>query len=270
MKKKFNQLLDLPQMVNQKIFKAPLNDGLDNFDGKDGIRCYTKTIYLWVAFALFIWMEYTLLQAAFEYLSGAHSGLEKAGGVLTTLLLFASAFPIAQVIRSRGESLGGTHKGMVEFVFSDFVKTNIRIVGEVIALLSLFSALNFTLSFVFDTNLFNPINEGTEMLMPLAPIAALPVDLMTTLLNAVGLTSFSDMLHSVTSYQFNRGNPEFNGDFVWNIRDLAAVFGAFLNVILGLVMMYISLTIYSYVYGLAATLVKWVANPTLPITVKNK
>ena len=108
------------------------------------------------------------------------------------------------------------------------------------------------------------------MLMPLAPIAALPVDLMTTLLNAVGLTSFSDMLHSVTSYQFNGGNPKFNGDFVWNIRDLAAVFGAFLNVILGLVMMYISLTIYSYVYGLAATLVKWVANPTLPITVKNK
>ncbi|MFM6953381.1 MAG: hypothetical protein ACKOWL_00155 [Sphingobacteriaceae bacterium] len=270
MKKMFNQVLDLPQMVNQKFFKAPFNDGLDKFDSKDGIRCYSKTIYLWVAFALFVWMEFNLIRAAMEYLSGSHSGLEKAGAVLSSLLLFASAFPIAQVIRSRGESLGGSHKGMLEFVFSDFVKTNIRIIGEVVALLSLFSAFNFTLSFLLDTAVFNPMNEGTEVLMPLAPLASLPVDLMSSLLNAVGLATVSDMLHSLTNYQFNGGAPQFNGDFVWNIRDLAAVLGAFINVLLGLAMMYISLAIYGYVYGLASSLLKWVANPSLPISIKNK
>lgn len=270
MKKIFYQVLDFPQMVNQKFLKSSVNGYVDNFDSKDGIRSYVKTIYQLVAFALFAWMEYNLLLAAADYMGTEHSGIEKAGSLLTTLILLISAFPIAQVIRSRGESLVGKHQGMPEFVFSDFVKTNIRIVGEVIALLALFSAFNFTLSFLFDTNLFNPMATGTEMLSPLVPLSSLPIDVMSNLLNAINLNGISNMLHGVVSYQYDGGIPQFNGDFVWNIRDLGSVLGAYINVILGLVMMYISLAIYGYLYGLAVSLIKWLANPSLPISVKNK
>ena len=48
------------------------------------------------------------------------------------------------------------------------------------------------------------------------------------------------------------------------------VLSSYLNVMIGLGMMYISLTIYSYTYGIIVSIIKWVSNPFLPLLIKNK
>ncbi|MEI6152335.1 MAG: hypothetical protein WCQ10_07395, partial [Chitinophagia bacterium] len=96
MKKIYQQILDFPQMVNQKVLNAQLNSAVDNFDSQNGVRSYTKSIYQILSIVVFISMEITIIHGAMGYFTDAAStGLGKAGSVLTTLLLIYSAFPIA-------------------------------------------------------------------------------------------------------------------------------------------------------------------------------
>ena len=69
MKKIIQQVLDFPQSVNQQIFKGRINDAVDSFDGQNGVRSYVSSIYEYIAFAVFVWMEYNLLMAAYTYLT---------------------------------------------------------------------------------------------------------------------------------------------------------------------------------------------------------
>ncbi|MBM3439140.1 MAG: hypothetical protein FJX91_08440 [Bacteroidetes bacterium] len=46
--------------------------------------------------------------------------------------------------------------------------------------------------------------------------------------------------------------------------------GGFVNVLIGLALMYVNLAIYGYLYGIVESLTAWVANPSLPISMKNK
>ena len=66
-------------------------------------------------------MEVAIIHGAMAYFTGATTtGLAKLGSVLTTILLVYATFPIAHIIRARGESLGASHNGMVSFIFKDF------------------------------------------------------------------------------------------------------------------------------------------------------
>ena len=153
MKKIYQQILDFPQMVNQKVLNAQLNSAVDNFDSQNGVRSYTKSIYQILSIVVFISMEIAIISGAMGYFTDTtNTGLGKAGSVLTTLLLIYSAFPIAHIIKARGESLGGSHNGMVTFLFKDVVTTNIKILGEVAAVGAFIGAACLTFSFVFDTN----------------------------------------------------------------------------------------------------------------------
>jgi len=63
---------------------------------------------------------------------------------------------------------------------------------------------------------------------------------------------------------------EFDGDMKWNANHLVALAGGFVNVLIGLALMYVNLAIYGYLYGIVESLTAWVANPSLPISMKNK
>ncbi len=269
MKQKFQQLLELPGSLNQKIFKGLVNNELDNFDTQNGIRSYVKTIYTWAALVVFVSMEVGILKAAFAYFTdSADTMLAKVGSVFALLILMVAAFPIAQIIKSKGEQLSENHTGMVSFVFNDFVKTNIRMLGEITAIAGLVAAINLTLSFVLDTNLYsaNPGNSLSNILMPLY---SFPVEALNAVLNAAHLGAAANFIGSVTSYTMPT-STDFAGDFHWKLSDLHGVVGAYINVILGLVFMYINLAIYGYLYNLAATFINWVSSPSIPIAMKNK
>jgi hypothetical protein len=259
MKKIYQQILDFPQIVNQKVLNAQLNTAVDKFDSQDGVRSYTKSIYQILSLIVLITMEVAVIKGAMAYFTDAAStGLGKAGSVLTTLVLVYSAFPIAHIIRSRGESLGGSHNGIVTFIFKDFVTTNIKILGEVAAVGAFIGATCFTLSFVFDTNLF-----------ALGGLATLPMEGLTNLFGALKLDYLTSVLASFGS--FNMASTQtFTGDMLWNANDLLLVAGAFINVAVGLAVLYVNLAIYHFLYTIVSNFIKWIQSPSIPISMKSK
>jgi len=268
MKKIYQQILDFPQMVNQKVLNAQLNSAVDNFDSQNGVRSYTKSIYQILSIVVFISMEIAIISGAMGYFTDASStGLGKAGSVLTTLLLIYSAFPIAHIIKARGESLGGSHNGMVTFLFKDVVTTNIKILGEVAAVGAFIGATCFTLSFVFDTNLFTVTNSNS--LSALGGLATLPMEGLTNLFGALKLDYLTSVLASFGS--FNMASTQtFTGDMLWNANDLLLVAGAFINVAVGLAVLYVNLAIYHFLYTMVSNFIKWIQSPSLPIAMKTK
>ncbi|MEI6189535.1 MAG: hypothetical protein WCP61_03835 [Chitinophagia bacterium] len=268
MKKIYQQILDFPQTVNQKVLNAQLNTAVDNFDTQNGVRCYTKTIYQILSLVVLITMEVAIIRGAMAYFTDATStGLGKAGSVLTTLLLIYSAFPIAHIIRSRGESLGGSHNGIVTFIFKDFVTTNIKILGEVVAVGAFIGAACFTLSFVFDTNLYNVTT--TTSLGAISGLTTLPMEGLTNLFGALKLDYLTGVLHSFGSFSM-AGTQSFTGDMLWNANDLLIVAGAFINVAVGLAVLYVNLAIYHFLYTIVSNFIKWIQSPSIPISMKSK
>ena len=268
MKKIYQQILDFPQTVNQKVLNAQLNTAVDNFDTQNGVRCYTKTIYQILSLVVLITMEVAIIRGAMAYFTDATStGLGKAGSVLTTLLLIYSAFPIAHIIRSRGESLGGSHHGIVTFIFKDFVTTNIKILGEVVAVGAFIGATCLALSFVFDTNLYNVTT--TTSLGAISGLATLPMEGLTNLFGALKLDYLTAVLHSFGSFSM-AGTQSFTGDMLWNANDLIIVAGAFINVLVGLAVLYVNLAIYHFLYTIVSNFIKWIQSPSIPISMKSK
>jgi len=263
MNKIFNQILDFPQMVNQKVFNAKLNSVLGNFNSQDGIRCYAKTIYQIAALIVLLAMEYAIIMGAMDYFQNSDaSALGKVGSALTFILLMYSAFPIASVIRSRGDSLGGAHNGMVEFVFKDFVLTNIKIVGEVIAITGLFVAFVSTLSFLFDTSLLNS-SGGGEMLDSVRSLYALPGAAVAELTSMVHLDYISDQLSAFAVYKLDTAQNLGNG---WNFGNLGMVANSYVNVVIGLAVLYVNLAIYTFLYKIVAALVSFIPRLAIPLS----
>ncbi len=269
MKKIFHQIVDFPHVINQKVFNAKLNSEVESFDSQNGVRCYTKTIYQIVSAIVFICLEIAIIKGAINYFQDpTTSALAKIGSVITTLLFIYSVFPITQVIKSRGESLGGSHNGMVSFIFKDFVTTNIKIVGETAAIVGFVSVLAMLISYLFDNSLFMYTSDNNIM-GSLASLYTLPMEAMSTLFSALKLDYLSGILNNITSFKM-AGSTSFNGDFVWNINDLLTIGGSFINVLVGLAILYVNLAIYYFFYTMLSNFFNWIQSPSLPISVKNK
>jgi len=253
-------------MVNQKIFNSKLNSVVDDFDSQNGIRFYAKTIYQVAALIVLLAMEYAIITGALDYFQNSDATtLGKVGSVLTFILLAYSAFPIANVIRSRGDSLGGTHNGMVEFIFKDFVLANIRIVGEVIAITGLFVAFTSTLSFLFDSALMN--SSGDSMLSSISPLYALPAGAISELSSMVHLDYLSDKINSFVTYKLDVNLSFGDG---WSFNNLGMVANSYINVVIGLAVLYVNLAIYKFLYSIIAALVDFVPRLAVPLSITNK
>ncbi len=269
MKEIFSKILDFPQLVNQKVMDAKLNSVVNDFDSQNGIRSYVKTIYQVAALVFLLGMEYGVLKAVLGLFGDAEvSMIGKVGSLLTLLLMAYSAFPMAQVIRSRGESLGGAHNGMVEFVFKDFVVTNIRIFGEVAAIGALFVAFNATLSFVFGTDLST--DAGDSMVSVMSGLYSYPMTAAASLIAAIpffDLSMITDALHSFSGYALDSAQNASGG---WSIENLGMVCNSYINVIIGLAALYVNLAIYNFLYTIVAALVNFVPRLAIPLSIKNK
>lgn len=264
------KILDLPQMVNQKYLKWALNERIETFDSQNGIRSYISFFYQLFAFAFVVSMEYQVILNFNNYIEGNASTIEKVLSVLTFLVILCSAFPMAQIIRKRGDSFNNKHSSMIEFVFKDFIVSNIKLMGELIAIVALVGAVNLSISFVTDHDLFSSGSIGMEMFNLIAPIGSFPVNLLVQLLNSVGFEELSLIVNEINTYRINTSGELFHGDFIWISADLFIVINSYINVIIGLGMMYISISIYKYIYGIISDLLHWIANPSIPITIKNK
>ena len=268
MKQIFNTILDFPQMVNQKVMNAKINSFIDDFDSQNGIRTYVKTIYQVAALLFLLGMEYSVIKAAMEFFKDPTvTAMGKVGSILTLVLIAYSAFPIAAVIRSRGESLGGKHKGMVEFIFKDFVTTNIRIIGEVAAIVALFGAFNQTLSFIFGTSLFSASSD--VMIGMMGGLYSIPMNALASLISSIPLINLSmvtNSLHGLSELVLDTTQNSAG----WTIGNLGMVANSYINVIIGLVVLYVNLAIYNFVYSIIAALVNFIPKFAIPLAIRNK
>jgi hypothetical protein len=112
------------------------------------------------------------------------SGLGQVSAILCLLIMIYAAFPIAQVVRSAGDSLSSSKSNSVDFIFKDFITTNIKVLGHVTALVALFGAICSTIGWLLNSN---GMTINVDLYGGAAYAYALPIDATATFLEMVKL-----------------------------------------------------------------------------------
>lgn len=141
-----------------------------------------------------------------------------------------------------------------------------NIFGEVIAITGLFVAFVSTLSFLFDTSLLKYSEEVIEMLDSISPLYALPGAAIAELTSMVHLNYISDQLSAFATYKLDTAqNP--GNEVLVNLRMVA---NSYINVIIGLAVLYVNLAIYRFLYNIIAALVNFIPRLAIPLSISNK
>jgi hypothetical protein len=242
MEKLLNLLLDLPKTVNEKLPMNSFNKMMDDSEGS--MKNWTGTAFKVGALVLLI---VTLI-------SVVNSG--QVSAILCLLIMIYAAFPIAQVVRSAGDSLSSSKSNSVDFIFKDFVTTNIKVLGHVTALVALFGAICSTIGWLLNSN---GMTINVDLYGGAAYAYALPIDATATFLEMVKLDFVGGVI-----------NDFFNWDLTgstatgYTIDGIVAVGWEYAQVILVLAKLYLALAIYHFFYGIVSTLAKWIRSPFLP------
>ena len=270
MKSIIDQLLGYAGTANQLLRVPLVNTPVDQFDSSTGVRHYTVRIFQMLSLVLLAVMIYNCSYAFIQYFKAEHTGIEKAGSVVSFLVCLYAAFPLANLIRSRGESLGGSHNGMISFLFQDAAKAGIRLIGELSATVLLFHSICILVAFVFRSSVF----EYTDTTYALAGIANSIAGLLSTVggwastgLAVIGIRHL-DLSSVLTVNTVSYTSATAAG--AWTEAGIMEFVKGLISVLLTLVSLYVVLAFYSFCYNLAATFLKWVSNPTLPVSVKNR
>ena len=155
-----NQLLDLPKKAGEMLPGNVFNTMVD--DSESNIAKWTGMFYKVAAFVLVVGAIYGLLSPLWDVDVSLGEGKEMVGAIVSMLIYIYAVFPIAQVVRSAGDSLGSSNSSTVNFIFKDFVVANIKMIGHVLALGALFGAICMGLSWLTDITFIGGI--GTAFL----------------------------------------------------------------------------------------------------------
>ena len=141
-----------------------------------------------------------------------------------------------------------------------------NIFGEVFAITGLFVAFVSTLSFLFDTSLLKYSEEVIEMLDSISPLYDLPGAAIAELTSMVHLNYISDQLSAFATYKLDTAqNP--GNEVLVNLRMVA---NSYINVIIGLAVLYVNLAIYRFLYNIIAALVNFIPRLAIPLSISNK
>ena len=266
MKKIYQQVLDFPGQINDRVLGVKIGGMVDGFDSNNGIRCYFKSIYQLLAFLVLLCSLWTTATAAATFLGGDSDMLSKAGSVVTAAICLYAAFPLTQIIRSRGDSLGTGSNGIVQFLLHDFVKTNIRLVGEVTAVTALVSAIVVTMSTLLNgASLFSEASEALSAVNAfIAPTYSWAVTAMNGVLDQAFHFLKLDVSLDLNTYTSAAARTAGG----WNSAGLETMIRSYVDVIQVAAAFYVILSVYGYLYTLGSTLLKWVSNPSLPFRTK--
>ena len=176
MEKLLNLLLDLPKTVNEKLPMNSFNKMMDDSEGS--MKNWTGTAFKVGALVLLIVTLISVVNAGMDSFQGA-SGLGQVSAILCLLIMIYAAFPIAQVVRSAGDSLSSSKSNSVDFIFKDFITTNIKVLGHVTALVALFGAICSTIGWLLNSN---GMTMNVDLYGGAAYAYALPIDATATFL----------------------------------------------------------------------------------------
>ena len=80
---------------------------------------------------------------------------------------------------------------------------------------------------------------------------------ISELMSTFHMDGFASILHSFTDFKMN-STQTFGGDFIWDANDLMIVAGAYINVLVGLAVLYVNLAIYNFLYSIVSALVNYI------------
>jgi hypothetical protein len=253
MEKILTQFLDLPKTINSKL---PMNSFNAMVEGSEqNVAKWVGTFYTVSALVILITSLLYVLSPIWS--GGMGEGIGIVGNVLSILIWVYAAFPIAQVVRSTGDTLAGSKSGIVDFVFRDLAVANIKLLGHVAALVALFSALCMTITWATSLNISGSFmtdwtaNIDYAYALPMAAVAAL-----TDLLNLQFIGGiFAD---------WSGWDPTMSAGDHWSVGGLYSVLWEYVGVLAILAKLYVALAIYYFFYGIISSLVKWIKSPYLP------
>jgi hypothetical protein len=255
MEKFINMALDFPHMVNQKLPKNNFNDMMESSEGN--IASWTGYFYKVSALVVLLGSLIAVLSPVWS--GGLGSGAEMIGSLIAILIWVYAAFPIAQVIRSAGDSLASSKSSTVDFVFRDLAVTNIKVLGHVAALVALFGAFCMTLSWATSLNISGAY--ATDWIANIDYAYSLPMAATAEFTDMIGLGFVGNILTEA----WTNWDPTMDAGAAWSGSGLMAVAWEFIGVIVVLAKLYVALALYHFFYGILSSLFNWFKNPSLPI-----
>ena len=253
MEKLLNLLLDLPKTVNEKLPMNSFNKMMDDSEGS--MKKWTGTAFKVGALVLLIVTLLSVVSTGMDSFQDS-SGLGQVSAILCLLILIYAAFPIAQVVRSAGDSLSSSKSNSVDFIFKDFITTNIKVLGHVTALVALFGAICSTIGWLLNSN---GMSMNVDLYGGAAYAYALPIDATATFLEMIKLDFIGGVISDFFSWDLTGSTAT-----GYTIDGIVAVGYEYAQVILILAKLYLALALYHFFYGIVSTLAKWVRSPFLP------
>ena len=190
MEKYLNMIIDFPKLVNDKLPMNCWNSCMDDSEGN--LAKWAGEVF---RVGAFVTLAYSLCATvSILWTGGMGEGAQEMVGSLLGMLLFAyAAFPIAQVVRSAGESVGSSKSDTVTLIFHDIPVATIKALGHILALVALFGALAAGVSAVTNGWLDMSGAANTDWTTNFDYWYSVPTDAMTALMGLLGLGV--DILH---------------------------------------------------------------------------
>ena len=248
-------IIDFPKLVNDKLPMNCWNSCMDDSEGN--LAKWAGEVF---RVGAFVTLAYSLCATvSILWTGGMGEGAQEMVGSLLGMLLFAyAAFPIAQVVRSAGESVGSSKSDTVTLIFHDIPVATIKALGHILALVALFGALAAGVSAVTNGWLDMSGAANTDWTTNFDYWYSVPTDAMTTLMGLLGLEFVGGLITDFMSW---------SGYTTTESGYLGGLIGAawqFVNVAIILAQLYLTLAFYKFFWGILSTFFNFIKNPYLP------
>ena len=251
-----DQLLDSPKMVSNKLPWNNWNSCIE--DSENSIAGWLGKIFSIAALAVLLGLLWGTLSPLWSGGFDGAGAMDVVGMLLGMLLWVYAAFPISQIIRNTGDSLGLSKSGIIHLMFLDLPLAVIKLAGYVLAMIALFAAIASALSFITTLTISGGVGQMAE---GLSEMMSMGTTALFGLLADSPAYALSDMMNQVL-------NPDFGmlgrGGDAWTMAGAMGVFASFVSILFILINLYVNVVIYQFLFGLVSSLVNWIKGPYLP------
>jgi hypothetical protein len=191
--------------------------------------------------------------------------LGSVGYLLALFFWLYALIPLVNVVRFAGNEISSSRGNMLELLIRDVPLALIRAAGYIAALIALFSAIGYTITWLTSINLgvgSNVWGDAGGILSSFSEFSNIGIVAIASLLEVSDVFSSvnPEMLMSKLTDTMSEGSL-----IGWlDTDDLVIVIGAYWNVVVTLIVLFINLIIWKWVYTLGHTFVKFVSGPYFP------
>ena len=193
-------------------------------------------------------------------------GLLGTIGYLLALIFWLYALvPLVNVLRYAGNEISNSKGNMLELFLRDAPLALIRAAGYIAALIALFTAITYTFTWFTSINLGSGSTvwgDAGGILSSFSDFSNIGVVAIAALLQMSDIFSSLDPQILISRLTDTMSEGSIVG---WLEKDdLIIVVGAYWNVIVTLVILFVNLLLWKWVYKLGHTFVKWISGPYFP------